>query len=247
MSVQKLNDMMDARPNYKDKWFVGQVVDNADPLGIGRFKAQVPGLFETGDLPWIGYATDSPFGNGPGFGVYGAPAIGAQSIIRLQEGSALHPICVGFLKSAADANPLFADPNVWGFVDPSGTQLVVDTASKTYEFSHVSGASYSFGAGGELQVTAPGGTTFTTPTFVVDAESSTFTGNVQVQGTMTVEQLTSMLQGFVAQGSGSGGATGHITGNIIHEGGNFSSNGVILHIHIHTDSIGGNTSGPRTP
>ena len=65
-----------------------------------------------------------------------------------------------------------------------------------------------------------------------------FTGEVQINGLLT----------FLAGLSGSnksGGAAMQIRGDLIHEMGKLSSNGVVLHLHIHTGDSGGKTGAPQ--
>jgi phage baseplate assembly protein V len=80
----------------------------------------------------------------------------------------------------------------------------------------------------------------------VDCPESTFTGNVTIKGTLTVEKLFSYLAGMSGQGGSDGGETS-ITGNIRHTEGTLSSNGVVLHTHTHSGVERGNdnTGGPQ--
>ena len=82
-------------------------------------------------------------------------------------------------------------------------------------------------------------------TATVDFPDAKFTGNVHVAGTLTVEQLLTYNGGMAGQG-GEGGST-VIKGAIKHEGGNLSSNGVVLHTHTHGDveKGGDSTGGPQ--
>ena len=89
----------------------------------------------------------------------------------------------------------------------------------------------------------------------VDCPESTFTGNVTIKGTLTVQgdalfkaratvqQLFSYLAGMSGQGGSDGGETS-ISGNIRHQKGELSSNGVVVHTHTHGGvEHGNNTSG----
>ncbi|MBM3114962.1 phage baseplate assembly protein V [Jeongeupia naejangsanensis] len=84
----------------------------------------------------------------------------------------------------------------------------------------------------------------------VDSPTSEFSGDVLIKGDLvvkgkaTIEQLLSYLAGLAGSG-GSAGGNSRITGDFIHEGGQLSSNGVVLHLHIHLDSLRGSTSAPQ--
>ena len=197
MSVSNLNDVMNAAPDYDGVYFIGTVVDNQDPTGQHRFKATVPGLYDEGDLPWIGFKRDSPFGNGSNWGTHGSPAIGSMVVIQLQNGSAMHPICEGFLTLSGHADPAFADPNSWGFRDPHGNLFVINGSEGTLSFTHQSGTVINIGSGGETSVVSPTSVSVNAPQVnatanqvTVDAPNSTFNGNVAINGTLTVDNST---------------------------------------------------------
>ncbi len=79
----------------------------------------------------------------------------------------------------------------------------------------------------------------------VDFPKSNFTGDVHVGGTLTVEKLLTYNGGMSGQG-GKGGKT-VIRGDVSHEGGKLSSNGVVLDTHDHGGVQRGsdNTDGPN--
>lgn len=154
MALTNVNDILGDTTDYEKAWLLATVVDNNDPLNTGRFKAEIPELYTEGELPWIGFVKNSPFGVGPGFGVYGSPAIGSVALIRLQEGSPEHPICTGFILLSQHSDPAFKSPHVWGFKDPSGTSLVVDMEADTWTFTHKTGVTLKINAQGEVQVQA---------------------------------------------------------------------------------------------
>ena len=235
MAVQKLNDVLASAQNYDGKKFMGTVVTNVDPANQGRIKAQVPGLFEEGELPWIGTVKASPFGYGPGYGVYGSPALGSTVEIQLQEGSANHPISYGYLANLnTTRDEEFNKPNVWGYKDPSGNKLVVDQDEQTYTFTHASGSKVTFDASGNCTLEGAGVGTVKFPNIKLD-------GNVQITGTLSVEQLTSLLGGFDSWGK-AGGGTSTMRGNINHIDGTFRSNNVTVHLHIHPTPQGNSSS-----
>lgn len=160
MSLNTLNDQMKSTPDLRGKKVIGVVVNNQDPAGQNLFQVKIPGLFEEGELPWIGIQKSSPFGVGPGFGTYGAPAVGALANIEFQDGDIHKPICTGFTLHQMHVDERFANGNVWGYVDPNGTSLVVDTGAKTWTWTHVSGTTYTVDAAGNLSGTVVGNVNF---------------------------------------------------------------------------------------
>jgi phage baseplate assembly protein V len=77
----------------------------------------------------------------------------------------------------------------------------------------------------------------------VDCPESTITGNVLIKGTLTVQDLLTYQNGL--RGSGGSGNGNTITGPITHQGGNLSSNDIVLHTHTHPGDSGGTTGGPQ--
>ena len=70
----------------------GTVVDNKDPLGLGRIKASVPNVTGEGDSGWA--MPSSPLA-GPGIGLWAVPPEKAKVWIEYEEGDVSHPIWSG--------------------------------------------------------------------------------------------------------------------------------------------------------
>lgn len=134
---------------------IGVVIANVDPDGLGRIQCRVPNLFEPsqGPVPWIGPSRLSPFGQGPGFGVYGSPAIGAVVRIHLQDDDGHYPVYISDEYIQPNANATYASPNTWGFVDPSGNKLFVNMATGDWQFTHKSGSSMFYNNAGDINLT----------------------------------------------------------------------------------------------
>lgn len=152
--LNSVNDRLEeARQDQTiDGYLEAVVIDNVDPLGIGRIKVRVPNLIDPdlGAVPWIGQHRQSPFGQGSGFGCYGSPAIGAKVRIRLQNNDLNYCLAEADSYHAADANPKFKDPNTWGFKDPSGSELFVNMSTKDWQFTHSSGTKLSYDGQGNM-------------------------------------------------------------------------------------------------
>lgn len=287
MSLNTLNDQINNNvQDYRNRRFIGTVVSLDDPLGINRFQVDIPELNLEGDArPWVGLEKFSPFGVGPGFGVYGSPAINSLAIIEFQDGKLVYPICKGFLLHNAHKDPRFANGSVWGYQDPSGNYLIVDMGAGTWTWHHHSGTEYNIDNSGNLSATVVGNvviniqgnttvntqgntnietqgsthissgngttidttgttninssgtTTVTAPSVIVDSPNTVMTGMTTVQGLLRVQA------GIIVTGDTGSGVSAEFTGNVNHTAGNFTSNNVTIHTHIHSTGTG-NTDAP---
>ena len=252
MALDNTSEVISENQGYAGRLFLGTVVEDQDPTGTGRFKARVPGLFEDGELPWIGRIRESAFGMGPNYGTFGTPHIGSSVVIELQNGDAAYPRCVGFYPRASDVPEVFRNGRVWGYRDPSGTQLVVNPDTKTYEFTHASGTTYTINPDGSLTADVKGfvnitingnltasvtgtsviqsgsSSTVIAPSVILDSPQTTATGNLTVEGLLTA------LSGVMIEGDNGTGAAGTIRGNINHSDGTLRSNGIGVHTHNHS-------------
>lgn len=119
----------------------GIVVDNNDPQGLDRIKVRIPELYDPdkGEVPWCLPIKYSPFGQGSGWGVYGVPAIGSTVCIQIQQNNFEYPVYIGtLLRNPGEG---FGSPDVWGFKDPSGNSLHVNTKTQSWDFYQSSGIS----------------------------------------------------------------------------------------------------------
>lgn len=143
------------------KLFVAKVLYNQDDLGINRVKVQISGKLEGAheDLPWFAPLRLAPFGTGAGFGVYGTPPVGADLIVYLQDGDVSAGFYIAGYYGVSNRNNKFSNPNVWGFEDPSGTVLIVNTATETMTFTHSSGYTYTIDSNGNYSMSTGGNVT----------------------------------------------------------------------------------------
>ena len=156
MTMNSVNDRLaDAEQDDKyDGYIVGTVVEHNDPLGIARVKVRIPELLDNdqGPIPWCLPSKKSPFGQGPNYGVYGTPKVGSPVRVSFQGGDPQHPVyeCDEYL--AAHANPKFSDPNTWGFKDPGGSELWVNSDTGAWEFTHQSGTTLKYDGAGNTHL-----------------------------------------------------------------------------------------------
>jgi hypothetical protein len=89
---------MALRNNYKDNLdgtvWLGEVMDVADPLFLGRAKVKVFGKFDqipTEDLPWAYPGNNMTGGSDSGGGFFSVPKVGSIVSIRFDQGNLYHP------------------------------------------------------------------------------------------------------------------------------------------------------------
>lgn len=144
MTFNTTNETLNHVEDYEGKEFIGTVINNVDPLGLGRIQVSVPDLYDpnAGEVPWVGRNHESPYGFGTSstgqFGVYGSPQLNTKVRITLQHGDVHYPMYEP-IQTQPDSNPSFTNPLVWGFKDPSGSSLLVDMRTNTWTFTHASG------------------------------------------------------------------------------------------------------------
>lgn len=154
------------------------------------------------------------------------PTPGEQVIVLAPGGDLAAGIVLGALYSAAQPAPSAdADKHVVRY--PDGAEVAYD---------HASGA-----------LTATGVRTVHVQAHsqaAVDCPQTTVTGDVHIQGRLTVDGLLTYGSGMSGTGGGAGTV---IRGDITHDDGALSSNGVVLHSHRHggVEPGGGTTGEPQ--
>jgi hypothetical protein len=93
-------------PPYWGK-YRGKVLDNADPLNLGRIVASVPGVHAEFPSGWA--MPCLPFG-GTNMGFVAPPAIGANVWIEYEQGNPDRPIWSGCFMSPTDIPPIVLAP-----------------------------------------------------------------------------------------------------------------------------------------
>lgn len=170
-------------------------------------------------LPWLEHRAGNTL-------TWDPPTIGEQVIILSPSGEPGGGIVLtGIFCTAHPAPSASASEHVIAY--PDGARIA---------YNHTSGA-----------LTATGIQTATIQAAVsvtLDTPETHITGNVQVDGTLTVDDLLTYGNGI----AGTGGANNNIiSGDFTHAGGNLSSNGIVLHTHTHGGVVpgGGSTGGPQ--
>lgn len=156
------------------------------------------------------------------------PTKGEQVVLLSPGGDLAAAVVLAGLNSDSNPQPSeSADEDLT--VYPDGAQV---------RYNHSSGAMDITGIK-TLLVNAADSITMNTEKITLDAPETTSTGK------HTIEGLLSYLSGMAGE-NGEGGATS-ISGSITHTGGDLTSNGVVLHLHIHGGVLpgGAQTEGPQ--
>ncbi|QPB08522.1 Rhs element Vgr protein [Vibrio phage Va2] len=124
-----------------DVEWVGKVVENVDPKGLGRVKVEVEGMLEGAPelLPWCHIKKMPMIGGGVNLSFFSVPNIDSEVLVSFESG-VYHPYVVGILDTEKTKNPNFTleedYPTVYGFEDETGTKLVINRNKKSIELFH---------------------------------------------------------------------------------------------------------------
>ena len=156
MSFINLNSQLPKAPNNSLTLYKGVVIDNDDPLFLDRIKCRIPELYddELGEVPWILPVKYCMFGQGDGFGHFGAPPIGSIALVELQGNDPNFPVYRGFMLTEDNVNLKYV-PGTYGIIDPNGSELFVDTNKKTLTYTHVTGIQFVLNPDGSFNVHVP--------------------------------------------------------------------------------------------
>lgn len=222
--------------DYEGVIFDGTVVDNADPEKNERIRVTIPGLFEgdTESLPWCIPEKNSPFGMGPGYGVFGVPKIGSTVTVELQNGDANYPMYRGgLLKEGSVPTEFDGNPDIWGFKDPAGNKLVINLAEGTAEFRHKSGTGFIIEDNGNVNTTIVGDWNLSVSGQINSSASQwNHSGEVRITGNLG---LAGNLYTF------NGTYTASFSGNI-NTTGDVIAGSISLRTHVHGGVEAGSSS-----
>jgi hypothetical protein len=119
-----------------------KVVNNQDPLKLGRVQVIIPGMIE-GDaslLPWIYPDNQHAFGGDPKTAHFVVPNIGTDLTVNFKNGNIYHAVYSGRNHSQDNYNisPFTPGyPQAYGHVDPSNNSLVIDRKAQTFTYKWV--------------------------------------------------------------------------------------------------------------
>ena len=126
--------------------FVGTVVENVDPKGLGRIRVTIPNLLESDDislLPFISSLQSVFHGGINSAGSFSVPEIGSKVLVRFLNGDIYFGVYVGVLtgRDTVVGDLYTQDGHRHGWVDNLGNRFVVDKVEGTYLLQHFMGYS----------------------------------------------------------------------------------------------------------
>jgi phage-related baseplate assembly protein len=139
---------------------MGRVVENADPLGLGRVRVQMVWQ-EAGSekTPWIRLLQPH---SGSGKGFYFVPEIGEEVLVDFQGGNAEKPYVIGTQYNGKEKSG-YADKenNIKAVHTRSGTKIILNDSEGSILIEDPSGNTYHMDGQGNIKVSAPKNISFT--------------------------------------------------------------------------------------
>lgn len=182
--------------NYANTEVHGVVVNNADPGRARRLQIRVAVVHDNipdDQLPWA--VCGVPAGRGPlaNAARVEIPAVGADLLVKFQQGDPQNPIYTGAVSSSPTVPALFHTnyPNRSGTLLPNGTYLYVDEITNDLMVHHQATTVLISGTGqvnihvaADANIDVMGKTYLKTTELNVDCPLSKFTGIVEVFGVL---------------------------------------------------------------
>lgn len=134
----------------------GFVVDNADPLKLGRVQVSVPSVLADTQTDWA--LPVLPFAGAADIGQLMLPEVGAGVWVEFEEGDLSHPLWVGAFwpppaePDSGGGDPKLGDPAVRGLHTTAGHLLTFDdtSGSEAFHLEHPAGATVDIDAHGTI-------------------------------------------------------------------------------------------------
>jgi hypothetical protein len=128
------------------KMYIGTVVNNNDPQKLGRCRVRVEQfmpafVMEDSLCPWAIMRRPFGFGGNVSRSYFAVPEVGSSVWVSFLGGCIYSPVYetapVDGLTKISEMDTNY--PNRWGWTDPDGSSLIVDTKDHTVDYVHQSG------------------------------------------------------------------------------------------------------------
>ena len=137
-----------------------RVMDNNDPLKIGRVRVQFPWQEDKNQMtPWIRLIQPH---SGAGKGFHFIPEIGEEVLIGFESGNAEKPFVMGTHYNGSETSSYHTSGNDKKVIHTrSGTKIILNDAEGSVFIEDPSGNTYLMDGNGNINVNAPNDMTFT--------------------------------------------------------------------------------------
>lgn len=183
--------------------YEGVVVDNVDPLKLGRVRVRVPQIhgkitdteyIPTEDLPWINQRPNSFLGNSSNSGSFSVPEIDSKVVVEYPTSDPYFGYYKGGITSTETRTTVFDEdyPHSYGTVDSSGTVFRVNKMKETWDFIHPSGNYIKISqdttidifqnSGNRIRMNPDGTVDIITTTLNIQAATTNMSGDLNVAG-----------------------------------------------------------------
>lgn len=136
------------------------VVDNDDPLKLGRIKVRVYGVMQssnipTASLPWAVPMMPISSGAASQSGSFYVPIVGSEVYVFFEEGNYMSPVYFGEAQNGVKGLPAFKDtdyPNSLGLRMPDGMQSFFNIFQHYFKAEHPIGSNITVDNNGDVSV-----------------------------------------------------------------------------------------------
>jgi type VI secretion system secreted protein VgrG len=137
-----------------------RVVDNNDPMGMGRIRVQFPWQEDKGQkTPWIRLIQPH---SGAGKGFHFIPEIGEEVLVGHESGNAEKPFVMGTHYNGSETSSYHTSGNDKKVIHTrSGTKIILNDAEGSVFIEDPSGNTYLMDGAGNINVNAPKNMSFT--------------------------------------------------------------------------------------
>ena len=156
----KVNDLY-SKQNLGSITFIGTVVNNdSTSAGLpksGMVQVRIPELYQgipDTQLPWAIQINKSWFGSSSTEGSFSVPKVGSEVSVILLHGDPSFPAITGspITEDSIPSDFLSDYPNIYGFVDDTGTKFLVNKNTGEAVFEHQSGVKITINNDAEILV-----------------------------------------------------------------------------------------------
>ena len=137
-----------------------RVVDNNDPMGMGRVRVQFPWQEDKNQMtPWIRLIQPH---SGAGKGFHFIPEIGEEVLVGFESGNAEKPFVMGTHYNGSETSSYHTSGNDKKVIHTrSGTKIILNDAEGSVFIEDPSGNTYLMDGAGNINLNAPKNMTFT--------------------------------------------------------------------------------------